>query len=144
MANNLSKVQIADDSFCAKLQIKQFVITEDRFRISLSNVYEEGVKDSEEVKWFDAYPVSLSVSGTLLLTCLTSQFNDLSKFISYASKDNLTIGAWILFALSFLYGIIAALFMRIQKKKDVFRQRDEAINAEISKITMRQELKEEN
>ena len=102
MSNTRSVVRLSDDSIVIQPKIHRMFLTEDRLKNILSRIYEDGVIDSNNFGWNNLGTTLLAVSGTLLLACLTSKFNDFSKYIEWATPTVLSIIAWVIFTVFFI------------------------------------------
>ena len=132
MASISTKPQITTGSSCIALPINQIVLTEEHLKVTLANIYESGIKDTAQFRWSKIGPICFSIASTLVITCLTSQFNDFSTHIKLATSKTLTAMAWILFAIFFIVGCF--LLCKRRSEDDVFKCRDEAVNAALEKI----------
>ena len=129
MPNKGKEPRITSGSMRLTLPITKITLSDDVLRNHLSKIYEAGVRDSEKFQWSDLGAVFLSISGTLLLTCLTATFNDFSSHVKFATQQCLTVIAWIAFAWSFVLGCVFICFKASRGHSDVFDSRDIAVEA---------------
>jgi hypothetical protein len=128
MTSSSPKIQLSDGSSLIILPIKQIALTDAQLKLSLSDAYEEGVQDSTKWKWVKLGPVLLSIAGTLLVTCLTSKFNDFSAHVEWATHSFLMASAWVICVCAFLVGLALLVFSK--KPANAMRQeRNKAVEA---------------
>ena len=73
MANNI--IDRADPGIV--ITETSVTLSDEKLKSALSKTYEQAQKDMSKPKFHKWYSVFLSIAGTLFLTLLTSQFNDI-------------------------------------------------------------------
>ena len=106
-----------------------------KLKTSLSNIYEKAAKDSKKNSFWTFFQVPLSMSGTLFLTSLTSEFKG---FWSFSGEE---VGKFFSFLAIFLF--IFGLYMFTKylsiKYEDTTELRDKAVEMEIKNIMFESE-----
>ena len=96
-------------------------ISDEKLRNSLSRTYEEAQKDMSKFHFYNLYSVFLSISSTLFLSLLTSNFHAIGS----ATEETVTMGAWVICILSGFLGVILACY-KVSEKNDT-SSRDAAV-----------------
>ena len=99
-------------------------LSDEKLKSALSKSYEQAQKDMSKPKFHKWYSVFLSIAGTLFLTLLTSQFNDVGAI----SSKMLTIISWVLCAICGLLGFILLGINVSSKTHSNTDERDNAVN----------------
>ena len=85
----------------------------------------------KQKKWYNYFTVGFSIAGTILLALLTATFNSLGSISSYI----VTIFAWGIFGISFIYGVVALIFKLLSNNNsNEHKERDKAIRETMEKI----------
>ena len=89
--------------------------------------------DGMKKKWYDYFTVGFSIAGTILLALLTATFNDIGSI----SSHTVTTIAWVIFGISFSYGVVALIAKLISISNNTsneHKERDKAIIEAMGKI----------
>lgn len=105
------------------MQEMSITLTDEKMKGILMHTYERAVKDVSKWHFYKLYGSFLSIGGTLLLTILTSSFNDILMLKAETIK-NISVAATIAFLLT---GFICLAISVNQKKKNDMDARDRAI-----------------
>lgn len=74
---------------------------------------------------------AISLAFSILLALLTATFNSLGAI----SSHSVTIIAWVMFGISFIYGVVALMFkMLSNNNSNEHKERDKAIKETMEKI----------
>lgn len=125
----MAKIEtISDKIVCTETEI---TITNEKLKNTLSNIYETAREDANKRKWYNYFTVGFSIAGTILLALLTATFNSLGAI----SSHSVTIIAWVMFGISFIYGVVALMFkMLSNNNSNEHKERDKAIKETMEKI----------
>lgn len=126
MADNLSL--LTNDEFV--MQERPIQVTDEKLNRLLSSTYETARKDARKFKIYNHYGIFFSIAGSLIITLLTSSFNN----YEIISSSTLTIIAWIVFSVSLITGIVLAIIRASLQNNDEHTQRDKAVEKIIDKI----------
>ena len=101
-----------------------------KLKTSLSNIYEKAAKDSKKTSFWTFFQIPLSMSGTLFLTSLTSEFKGVWNF------SGEEVGKFVGFLAIFLFIFGLYMFAKYLTKKyeDVTELRDNAVELEMKNI----------
>lgn len=98
-------------------------LSDEKLRGMLSRVYERAVSDMGKMSFRKSYGTFLTISGTLLLALLTSDFRP----IAGVSGDCVTLVAWAVLIVCFVIGM-ALLLYTVKKKASIDTSaRDKAV-----------------
>ena len=120
MANNIID---RSDSGIVVTETK-VVLSDEKLKGALSKTYEQAQKDILKPKFHKWYNVFLSIAGTLFLTLLTSNFNDIVNI----SSKTVTIIAWILCGICAILGFILMGLHVSDKIHNNTNERDKAVD----------------
>ena len=101
-----------------------------KLKTSLSNIYEKAAKDSKKTSFSTFFQIPLSMSGTLFLTSLTSEFKGIWNF------SGEEVGKTVIFlTLAFLVlGLCMFTKYLTKKYEDTTELRDNAVKQEMKNI----------
>lgn len=99
-------------------------LSDEKLKGALSKTYEQAQKDMNKPKLHKWYSVFLSIAGTLFLTLLTSDFNDIG---SIKATTTTTI-VWILCSVCAVTGFILMGIHVSDKTSNNTNERDKAVN----------------
>lgn len=105
-------------------------MTEANLRLLMQGCYERAMKAACAWSFGELYPVLFSISGTLFLTLLTSNFHDALFLSSNAIKSI----AWFICILAGILGIGAVAYHFWHKPTKLANERDGAIDELIGKV----------
>lgn len=134
----MSKPTLTIDSKRTVLDVKQITLTVEQLTVAMNNVYESSYSKVCGFCWYDLYSFSFSVSATLFLTCLTANFKDFSSDISWLTSGRMTLCAWSVLFLLFVFGIVC-ICRKSRKNDSVFVDRDNTVICEINKLQPKSE-----
>ena len=109
-------------------------LTDDKLKNTLSDTYEIARKDARKFKIYKFYGVPLSISVTLFISLLTSDF----KSFSFIKGDTLETIGWIVCSFCFAVGTIFALLYVSFKDNNENDERDVAISKVMKNIMNRE------
>ena len=120
----MAKIEtISGKIVCTETEI---TITNEKLKNTLSGIYETARDDANKKKWYDYFTVGFSIAGTILLALLTATFNDIGSI----SSHTVTTIAWVIFGISFSYGVVALIAKLISISNNTsneHKERDKAI-----------------
>ena len=117
--NNTNIIDTKDEGIVVKETL--ISISDEKLRNSLSRTYEEAQKDMSKFHFYNLYSVFLSISSTLFLSLLTSNF----RAIGSATAEMVTMGALVICIGSGFLGVILACY-KVAEKHDT-SDRDDAV-----------------
>lgn len=125
----MAKIEtISGKIVCTETEI---TITNEKLKNTLSGIYETARDDANKKKWYDYFTVGFSIAGTILLALLTATFNDIGSI----SSHTVTTIAWVIFGISFSYGVVALIAKLISNNtSNEHKERDKAITEAMGKI----------
>lgn len=127
----MAKIEtISGKIVCTETEI---TITNEKLKNTLSGIYETARDDANKKKWYDYFTVGFSIAGTILLALLTATFNDIGSI----SSHTVTTIAWVIFGISFSYGVVALIAKLISisnNTRNEHKERDKAIIEAMGKI----------
>lgn len=127
----MAKIEtISGKIVCTETEI---TITNEKLKNTLSDIYETARDDANKKKWYDYFTVGFSIAGTILLALLTATFNDIGSI----SSHTVTTIAWVIFGISFSYGVVALIAKLISISNNTsneHKERDKAIIEAMGKI----------
>ncbi len=127
----MAKIEtISGKIVCTETEI---TITNEKLKNTLSGIYETARDDANKKKWYDYFTVGFSIAGTILLALLTATFNDIGSI----SSHTITTIAWVIFGISFSYGVVALIAKLISISNNTsneHKERDKAIIEAMGKI----------
>lgn len=127
----MAKIEtISGKIVCTETEI---TITNEKLKNTLSGIYETARDDANKKKWYDYFTVGFSIAGTILLALLTATFNDIGSI----SSHTVTTIAWVIFGISFSYGVVALIAKLISISNNTsneHKERDKAIIEAMGKI----------
>ena len=129
----MSKPKLTIDSKHTVLDVNQITLTVEQLKVSMNNVYESSYTRVNEFHWYDLYSVSFSVSATLFISCLTTNFKDFSAKIPWLDSAGMAICAWVILCSLFVFGMICVC-RKSHKNDDVFVDRNNTVIFEINKL----------
>ena len=112
------------------VQERSINVTDEKLIRLLSNTYETARKDANSFKLYNHYGIFFSFGISLFITLLTSTFNDFEK----VDGSTLTIIAWIVCAVSIIFGTVLAIIRASKQSSDEHTDRDNAVNKTIDAI----------
>lgn len=116
-----SSVVVSDTDIC---------MTEANLRLLMQGCYEQAMKAAGAWSFGDLYPVSFSISGTLFISLLTSDFHD-ALFLSSSAIKSIAI---LICVLAFILGLGALAYHFWHKSAKLANERDKVIDELISKV----------
>lgn len=120
MANNI--IETSDPGIVVKeIQIK---LSDEKFKVALSRTYERAISDAEKPKFRKNYGVFLSVAGTLCLSLLTSNFQDIGEISAW----NVTGIAWTVCIICAILGFVLMGMRVFEKEHSSTKERDCAVD----------------
>jgi len=134
----MGKLSLPIDSTLTVLDVNQITLTVEQLTVAMNNVYESSYNRRNQLCWHDLYSVAFSVSATLFLTCLTTNFKDFSSEISRLNPSRMMFFAWIIVFLLFVFGIICVCW-RSSKSGSIFVDRNTTVKREIDKLLAQKE-----
>ena len=129
----MSKPTLTIDSKHTVLDVNQITLTVEQLKVAMNNVYESSYTRVNEFHWYDLYSVSFSVSATLFISCLTTNFKDFSAKIPWFDAAGMTTCAWIILSSLFVFGMICVCW-KSRKNDGVFVDRNNTVICEINKL----------
>ena len=129
----MSKPKLTIDSKHTVLDVNQITLTVEQLSVAMNNVYESSYTRVAEFRWYDSYSVAFSISATLFITCLTSDFKDFSSVIAWLHSDRMAFLAWLIVFLSFVFGMLCVC-RKAHKNDNVFVDRNNTVICEINKL----------
>ena len=134
----MSKPTLTIDSKHTVLDVNQITLTIDQLKVAMNNVYESSYTRVNEFHWYDLYSVSFSVSATLFISCLTTNFKDFSAKIPWLDPAGMTIIAWAILCLLFIFGMVCVCW-KSHNTDDVFADRNSTVIHQIDKLQSNKE-----
>lgn len=126
-----NKPVLVDDSKGLVLQEAQVTVSDEKLRAILSETYERARRDGSSCRWFDYHQTALSIFFTLLITLVTSEFQDIHK----GHSNDILISAitlqWTFIVVDILMlfiGLIMLCARANRKSSDANEERDCAIS----------------
>ncbi len=129
----MSKPTLTIDSKHTVLDVNQITLTVDQLKVAMNNVYESSYTRVNEFHWYDLYSVSFSVSATLFISCLTTNFKDFSAKIPWLDPAGMAIIAWAILCLLFIFGMVCVCW-KSRKNDNVFVNRNNTVICEVDKL----------
>ena len=105
------------------IQETQISLSDEKLRSILQRTYEAALKDANAPKYYKYYGVFLSIAGTLLITLLTSSFNNIGRL----SATTVTTIVWIVLLVCTVVGFVLLGIAVRKKVNDDMTARDQAI-----------------
>ena len=134
----MSKPTLTIDSKHTVLDVNQITLTVEQLKVAMNNVYESSYTRVNEFHWYDLYSVSFSVSATLFISCLTTNFQDFSAKIPWFDSAGIATCAWVILCSLFVFGMIC-VYRKSRKNDDVFVDRNNTVICEINKLQSKNE-----
>ena len=134
----MSKPTLTIDSKHTVLDVNQITLTVEQLKVAMNNVYESSYTRVNEFHWYDLYSVSFSVSATLFISCLTTNFKDFSAKIPWVDSAGIATCAWVILCSLFVFGMICVC-RKSRKNDDVFVDRNNTVICEINKLQSKNE-----
>lgn len=124
MANDPLNIIVCDDDSRIIMQEKPVYLSDEKLKGIMLKTYEKALMDAEKPKFYNHYGIFFSIFTTLLLSLLTSSFQDIGQI----KAETLTILAWCLCIGCLLVGILMLSISTHHKSKYNTNNRDKAIN----------------
>lgn len=129
----MSKPTLTIDSKHTVLDVNQITLTVEQLKVAMNNVYESSYTRVNEFHWYDLYSVSFSVSATLFITCLTTNFKDFSAKIPWFDPAGMATCAWISLCILFIFGMVCVCW-KSRKNDYIFVDRNNTVIYEMNKL----------
>lgn len=134
----MSKPALTIDSKNTVLDVNQITLTVEQLTVAMNDVYESAHSRVNKFHWYDLYSVSFSVSATLFISCLTTNFKDFSAKIPWLDPVGMAIIAWLILSFLFIFGMICVC-KKSNNNDNVFVDRNNTVIHQINKLQSKKE-----